>query len=112
MADTTPRIGMCTPWGIADYIEDIAPGIVLATTPSHGGIWLSTARLDKVPMSWRAARFSGDPNSHWFEEDCDWAMVALTFPAAFTPEHIETARQTYDHWLAPKAGPRSHGERA
>ena len=30
-----------TPWGVADTVKEIAPGISLYTTPSHGGFHLS-----------------------------------------------------------------------
>ena len=32
--------------------------------------------------------------SGWYEEDCDWARVALAFPERFTPEDVAQAQQT------------------
>ena len=33
-----------TPWGNADWKNELAPGIIFYSTPSHGGIWLSEGR--------------------------------------------------------------------
>ena len=30
----------------------------------------------------------------WFEEDCDWSVVALAFPQFFKPEDIDAALAT------------------
>jgi hypothetical protein len=38
-----------TPWGTADSVEDVAPGIVFASTPGHGGFKLSPERNAVVP---------------------------------------------------------------
>lgn len=34
-----------TPWGVADHVKEIAPGIVSYRTPSHGGYYVSPARV-------------------------------------------------------------------
>jgi hypothetical protein len=41
-------------------------------------------------------RTLGEQNSrgYWFEEDCAWAAVALSFPDLFSAESIEGARRT------------------
>ena len=65
---------MKTPWGYSDSSEAIAEGIAWYGTPSHGGYHLSMARNAEVHDAWRR------PDG-WYEEDCDWCMVALTFPA-------------------------------
>jgi hypothetical protein len=31
---------------------------------------------------------------NWFEEDSDWHLVALAFPEAFEPKHVEAAHRT------------------
>ena len=40
------------------------------------------------------------PYSHdgWFEEDLDWALVAVSFPEAFSPEDLAMARQSLAHY--------------
>ena len=78
---TCPR---STPWGHADHQETIAPGIVEVSTPSHGGVWLSAARVLEMPEMLRAqSRFNN--NGNWFEEDCDRVLVVLSFPKLFSP---------------------------
>lgn len=86
--DETPAVpagGMPlnTPWGPPQDSVEVATGIVWCTTASHGGFWLSDARLEELPK-W-ARRFSGKPgiSRNWFEEDCDWCIVQLAFPAEF-----------------------------
>lgn len=95
-----------SPWGAIDGIVVFAPGVALITTSSHGGFWLSRERLAAVPVEWREARFGRAKfaASPWFEEDCDWTMVALTFPELFPPEHVELATRIFDDWLAPELG--------
>lgn len=92
--------GMRTPWGTADCVRQLAPGIWNVSTPSHGGIKLSKERLAKMPKSMRKA---------WYEEDCDWALVYAVFGddilAHCTPETFEMERRnlgrvksTIEHW--------------
>ena len=76
-----------TPWGAPQDQEVIADGIILVTTASHGGIWLSPARVQQMPLAYRKT-FAGGP---WFEEDCDWAMVAVTFPNYFSTDSVKDA---------------------
>lgn len=65
-----------TPWGpVMDECE-IADGIKSVMTGSHGGIILSDARQRQVPPHLRLS----DP---YYEEDCDWALVAVAFPDFF-----------------------------
>jgi hypothetical protein len=96
---------MNTPWGVSQGAPEVlAPGIVSYSTASHGGIWLDPEHLEKVPAAWRGARFSGSQTSPWFEEDCDWALVALTFPEAFSADAQALAKRAFAHWHAPKIG--------
>ena len=87
-----------TPWGTADDVNMV--GIVdgervfCVSTPSHGGYYVPTALLHYIPQEYqdRAERWSGSPN--WYEEDCEWASVAVTFPQLFPTEALEHARLT------------------
>lgn len=88
----SPRDGDHSPWGVIETAEPVADGIVSVHTPSHGGIWLSEARLAQMP-----------PGEHstdgWYEEDCEAAFplrrfrdeVLHVFPADRLDPYIEAA---------------------
>jgi len=63
-----------TPWGMADFATELAPGIISYQTPSHGGIWLSKERRKSIHYK---NNFGGTPE--WWEEDCDWAIPYIVF---------------------------------
>lgn len=111
-----------TPWGLSDDAgTEEAPGIVWFTTPGHGGYRLSPARQERVKQLFpEFDTFAGGP---WYEEDQDWAVVALAFADELTKDKpallrgaIQTARcsakdfnfgtkddpqiETYPHWKA------------
>jgi hypothetical protein len=67
------QVGSRTPWGEADQVEDIAPGIVRVYTDSHGGYKLSAQRNRRVPAPFRE-------KGGWYEEDDGWAGAAYAFP--------------------------------
>ena len=71
---------MSTPWGQADQVVQIAPGISKVYTPSHGGIHLDAAHIKRIPRTLNAG-YSG--SLAWWEEDCDWAVPYLLFEAEF-----------------------------
>ena len=83
-----------SPWGKIQTAEVIAPGIVSVTTAGHGGILLSPERFAKMPEKYRDT-FAG---GRWYEEDCDWAKVAVTFPEHFPATSVEHAKKTIA-WL-------------
>ncbi len=90
-----------TPWGIADSVTEIAPGIISYSTPSHGGIWLSPARVASMPKPLRDFVPFGGPQAgpgRWFEEDADWSVVCVAFPQFFKPEDIDAALRTLQHY--------------
>jgi hypothetical protein len=73
MGNVSP--GCRTPWGEAQNVEVIAPGIVDVDTASHGGVKLSPARNKLVPAALRQ-------RSGWYEEDCEAYVVSAVFPEA------------------------------
>src|SRR5271165_6274308 len=83
-ASTAPRTYAWTeaptnsPWGKVDHTEELAPGIWSVSTPGHGGLKLSTQRNGMMPPYMKRA-------GGWYEEDCEWSLVALVFPEVFTP---------------------------
>jgi hypothetical protein len=85
-----------TPWGHPDSVREIAPGIIHYETPSHGGFWLSPERVAEMPPCLRAFKpFAG---ANWYEEDCDWSIVALAFPQYFRDDAIAAALATVRHY--------------
>ena len=88
----TVREGSRSPWGTVDYVSRRAVGITNVGTASHGGVKLSPGRNREVHEVWR--RPGG-----WYEEDCEWAIVAVTFPECYSPEHAATARTTARNWF-------------
>ena len=85
-----------TPWGFPDTLKEIAPGIVLYSTPSHGGYWLSPARVAAMPKPLRD--FQPFTGANWYEEDADWSIVALAFPKLFPEDAIPAALETIKHY--------------
>lgn len=71
-----------SPWGIIDNVDYIADGIDFVSTPSHGGLRLSK---DAITLLSEHARGSSKKvgEYYFFEEDCDWALVAFELPHLF-----------------------------
>ena len=84
---------MKTPWGESQVIDKFAEGIEFVSTAGHGGMKLSADRNSKVPYSWRQNSFNGDGLRGWYEEDCDVALVIMTFPEFFKAEIVEEAKK-------------------
>lgn len=97
-----PMVGQQSPWGRIDDATELAPGIVSVSTGSHGGIHLDAERNAMVPMIWQYLTHGTLGVHGWYEEDCDWSMVALTYPALFSADQCHAARATFNAWLAPK----------
>ena len=84
--------GAATPWGVAQTTCDIAPGIIEVSTVSHGGFYLSPARVAKIRE--RFPEFTSRAGAQWYEEDCDCAVVALAHAEEFPDESIRAAIRT------------------
>ncbi len=76
----------CT-WGVIDGATQYDEGIVSVFTPSHGGFILTQERNIAVHPAW------ANKNCQ-YEEDSAWAVVAHTFPNAFTTMEKEYADKT------------------
>lgn len=87
-------LGKHSPWGRIEFEEKIADGIYNVSTPGHGGLKLDAARNRRVNPVWRRA-------GGWYEEDCEWAIVALTFPDEVfpEPESQDRAHKYGKHWF-------------
>ena len=79
-----------TPWGQADNAVIYAKGIASYSTPGHGGFKLSKAMNQVIPD------YARNENG-WYEEDCEWAKVAIFHPDAFTQFEREHAKDTLLH---------------
>jgi len=85
-----------TPWGPSQSSREIAPGIIRHDTAAHGGYYLSPERVASMPKPLRDFKPWAGPN--WYEEDCDWSIVALAFPQFFPDDSIPVARATLKHY--------------
>jgi hypothetical protein len=63
-----------------------------------------------MPQDWVARSFNDKGRFGWFEEDIDWAMVALAFPKDWLEIHgyergtqlLEAAKKIFNQWIAKK----------
>jgi hypothetical protein len=81
-----------TPWGIADFSEQLTRGVVSYVTPGHGGLRVAPGWAAKhlTPM----ARALGDKyaGAYWYEEDCACALVFFEFPELSNGDAENTKR--------------------
>lgn len=68
---THVRDGSRTPWGAAQIVTHIAPGLASVSTAGHGGVKLSKERNLSIPKPLRR-------DSGWYEEDGE-AYIALAY---------------------------------
>lgn len=78
-----------------------ADGIVFHMTSGHGGLHLSADRNTKVHPLLRK-------DTPWYEEDCEWTIVAVTFPDLFTAYERSMAEKTVRN-IWPYAWEMIHG---
>jgi hypothetical protein len=84
-----PRAGSPSPWDRIDETYPVVPGIVVVSTPGHGGIWISREWICQLPtevMDWcvsqRNRRGCYTHGPQWFEEDCAWSIPFAFLPAS------------------------------
>ncbi|KEA04350.1 hypothetical protein QOV31_005129 (plasmid) [Agrobacterium fabrum] len=95
------RMAASTPWGPSQLATIYAEGIVSHMTAGQRGFHLSAERNACVlPM---LRKFSP-----WYEEDAEWAIVALTFPDLFTSYERKCADETIRN-SSPSAWEEIHG---
>lgn len=85
-----------TPWGKPQDVKVLDEGIIRFHCAGHGGYFVSEARLAEMPEALRC----GEPESSgsWFEEDEEWAQVALSFPNLFPVATVTSAESTLRNW--------------
>lgn len=76
-----------TPWGMSQHSEAYGDGVLCHSTASHGGFHLDGERDALVHSLLR------NPGG-WYEEDCEWAKVALALPSLFTDRERRVAART------------------
>lgn len=106
MAHKAIAKGSRTPWGAAQWVDEVLPGMTNVSTAGHGGIFLGRERNSLIPPYMRNA-------SGWYEEDCEWSipfcvfeaeLVAHGIPCCFNQKtiadglHKKTLRQWYPQW--------------
>lgn len=62
-----------TPWGQPDSKVRLCSGIMMFSTPTHGGIRVSPGKGALMPANERGRLFP------WYEEDCEMWFVLLRF---------------------------------
>lgn len=102
------RMSASTPWGGSQMAVIYAEGVVAHSTLGHGGFHLSADRNSKVHPLLRK-------DTPWYEEDCEWAIVALSFPDLFTGYERSLAEKTIrntwpDVWEAIHGAKLAEGE--
>ncbi|AQT47986.1 DUF7007 domain-containing protein [Bartonella choladocola] len=86
-----------TPWGAVQNATSYGNAdIVRLDTASHGGFKISPSLNKQIPAQVRN-------NNGFYEEDCEWAIVATVFPQWFTDYENQLAeskiRDSYpDYW--------------
>ena len=94
--DTRYDVHTSTPWGMAQSAKNFGVGIVLYGTASHGGFHVSSGLLRKMAEDMRGDAYAP---LGWFEEDCAWCLVVLSFPERFDMQSrldaLDTARRYY-----------------
>jgi len=92
-----------TPWGALHAVKDYGSGIKQYTTASHGGFHVPADMRVQMPAALQSHRCFNNYTG-WYEEDCDWAVVALAFPDLFTPQNVMYAIETVVGWSAEYFG--------
>lgn len=59
-----------TPWGTADQVVKVVPGVVWYSTPSHGGMRVANKYLSDIAKHLALKSAGG----YWFEEDIQWTI--------------------------------------
>lgn len=95
------RMHVSTPWGMSQSATVYAEGVVCHSTASHGGFKLDRARNAALHP---ALRIKGG----WYEEDGDWARIAVGYPDLFTEREKSHADRTLRDW-EPDAWEAVHG---
>lgn len=86
-----------SPWGAIQEAQQPFAGVWQVSTASHGGFYLSAERREAMPQKYIRASFNGQGRGGWFEEDCDWCFVALSFPDEWREWRGERAERDLEY---------------
>jgi hypothetical protein len=91
-----------TPWGKSQNTTKHGPGITFYETAGHGGFKVSAKLNEQIHVAFRdpLASFGKHRAKGWYEEDCDAAIVIVSFPGRFTTEQVSAAHLQVAHWRA------------
>ena len=67
-----------TPWGQADFPDELGEGIYSISTPSHGGIYMGADARRAIPAEVRKTFMNGGA---WAEEDCEMYIALALLEA-------------------------------
>lgn len=90
--DLTFQVGAKTPWGPAQNVHRMAPGVLFVETAGHGGYLLSRERQQDVPVPLR--RRGG-----WYEEDGEAYIVDMVHPDARPGSDQQHAEGKVRYWF-------------
>ena len=95
--DRKIRPGDNTPCGRAQgECRDIGNGIQSVSTPSHGGYFVPRHLLEHIPERLRKWAERWSQSEQWYEEDCCWAAVCVSFPDYFPADAAPIAQRIID----------------
>jgi hypothetical protein len=81
-----------SPWGHVQDCTQVAPEIIRVSTASHGGYHCTGAAQKRIEALFPG--FTPYAGRGWYEEDCDWAIVALAHRAYFEDRSVYHALKT------------------
>jgi hypothetical protein len=81
-AETVVRLLRENRWGFNQTFSKIGSGVYWVDTQTHGGIVVSKTRAAQIKEKFPDFHSSFSSN-YEYEEDCDWAVVAMAFPDLF-----------------------------
>ncbi len=93
-------VGSDKPWGKAQSVKEVGPGILSYSTALHGGYYLDPTTNAKVSQVLKKATFGELGLKGWYEEDCDWAIVVFTFKKCFAESHYKAAVESLERFHA------------
>jgi hypothetical protein len=91
---TKYNVHTSTPWGAAQAATYFGTGIVMYSTAGHGGFHVAAGLLKSMPDYLQRADRYADGTAGWFEEDCAWSIVVISFPDRFNAKTRESAIST------------------